>query len=279
MTSITERYDRDADAYLAWWAPVLEPTALRVLDEVAEFVDGDGSGLRLLDLGAGTGALSIAAAERWPGLGVVGVDASTGMLQVARREADRRLGRSDAGRLELVAGLADRLPVPDGAIDVVVSSFVLQLVPDRSRALAEIRRVLRPGGILAFMTWLASDEAFDPDEVFNDVLDEMEVAEPDEAEEARSGDFRSAAAAAAQVRRAGFRDVHARADRLEHRYDPSSYVDFLEHYAERSTFESLAPDVAAEVRARTAERLTGLPPERFTWQAPIVTIVGRRPDR
>jgi len=165
MTTIAERYDRDADAYLRWWAPVLRPVALRVLDEVAPFIDGNGSGLRLLDLGSGTGTLSIAAAERWPGSSILGVDGSAGMLEVARREAVRRLGSVDAKRIELVVGLADRLPASDGAIDIVVSSFVLQLVPNRSRALREIRRILRPGGVLAFTTWLASDEVFAPSSI------------------------------------------------------------------------------------------------------------------
>jgi SAM-dependent methyltransferase len=268
MTSIAERYDRDADAYLTWWAPVLEPAALRVLDEVAEFVDGDGSGLRLLDLGAGTGALSIAAAERWPGLGVVGVDASTGMLQVARREADRRLGRSDAGRLELVAGLADRLPVPDGAIDVVVSSFVLQLVPD-GHAPCRDPAGPPPGGIGVRPGSLGRDVR--SGQVFNDVLDEMEIAEPDEARR-RSGDFRSAAAAGAGPTRR-FRDVRpgrqaSAATTRRRTWTPG-------HYAERSTFD-LAPGWRPRSRedGRAPDRP---PPSSSPGRRPRDT--GRRPDR
>ncbi len=278
MSTIAERYDRSAAAYLAWWAPVLSPTSLGLLEAVAPFAGADGSERRLLDVGTGTGVLAIAAVERWPALRVAALDGSSGMLDVARAEAARRLGDVDRTRLEFVTGLADRIPFDDRTFDVAVSSFVMQLVPDRSRALRDALRVLRPGGVLAFVTWLVSDDRFAPDEAFYDVLDELEIADSKDAEEARSGDFASVTAAAAQVRRAGFRDVRAREGRLEYRHDPSRYLEFLERYAEVATFEGLSPRVARAVRERTAERLGGLAPEAFVWRAPIVTVTARRPE-
>jgi len=277
MSSIAERYDRSAEAYGRWWGPVLEPTALGVLDLVGSSIPGDGDGVHLLDIGTGTGALAIAAAERWPAARVTGLDGSTGMLAVARRELRRRLGREAGRRVEFVTGLADRMPFADASFDVAVSSFVLQLVPHRPRALAEARRVLRPGGVLGFVTWLASDTPFAPDEAFYDVLDELGVDDPGDPEEARAGDFTSPGAAAAQLRRAGFREVSAREQVLVHRYDPATYLDFLEQYAERGTFLGLDETTTREVRARATERLARLAPDAFAWRAPVVSVRGRRP--
>jgi len=279
MSSIAERYDRSAHAYRCWWGPVLEPTALGVLDLVGSSIPGDGAGVRLLDIGTGTGALAIAAAERWPAAHVTGLDGSTGMLALARREVRRRLGREAEGRVEFVPSLADRMPFADASFDVAVSSFVLQLVPHRPRALGEALRVLRPGGVLGFVTWLVSDTPFAPDEAFDEVLDELGVDDPEEPEEARAGDFASPAAAAAQLRRAGFREVSAREQMLVHRYDPATYLDFLEQYAERGTFLGLDEATAREVRARAAERLARLSPDAFVWRAPVVSVRARRPSR
>ncbi len=277
MSTISERYDRSAERYLMWWGPVLAPTAVRLLDAIAPAVDE--APQRLLDVGVGTGTLVLAALERWPSLHGTGLDGSAGMLRVADEEARRRLGPLGRARLELVEGVADRMPFRDGTFDLAVSSFVLQLVPDRGRALREIRRVLRPGGRFAFVTWLVGDEPFPPDEAFEDALDELDIGEPEEAEEARAGDIPSVAAAETQVRRAGFRDVQAQEGLLVHAYDPARYLDFLEEYAERGTFEALDPDLAARLRERTAVRLAELPPEAFTWRVPVVSVVARRPAR
>lgn len=276
MSTIAGRYDATARAYQRWWGPVLEPTALRVLEWLPS--DLDGSPTRLLDIGTGTGLLAIEAARRWPSLSATGVDGSAGMLQIARTEARRRLGRS-AGRVSFEPALADRLPFPDAAFDVAVSSFVFQLVPDRARALREAYRVLRPGGTLAFVTWQAGrqDGTFAPDEAFYDALDELGIPEPGPVEEARSGDLASAPAAAAQARRAGFRHVTARVGLLEHRYDPATYLAFLEEYAERETFEDLAPDQARDLRAATARNQAVLDPAAFAWRAPVVFVRARRP--
>src|SRR5689334_5706374 len=100
---------------------------------------GDVSGRRILDAGCGSGLLFAALRDR--GAVVTGIDASARMLEQARQhlgaDADLR-----------VADLAGPLPFPDGEFDDVVASLVLHYLRDWGPALAELRRVLVPGGRL-----------------------------------------------------------------------------------------------------------------------------------
>ncbi|MFE4412214.1 class I SAM-dependent methyltransferase [Streptomyces sp. NPDC056821] len=100
---------------------------------------GDVAGRRILDAGCGSGPLSAALRDR--GAVVTGVDASAAMLALARR----RLGNDVALHL---ADLSSPLPFDDGAFDDVVASLVLHYLEDWGPTLAEIRRVLGPGGRL-----------------------------------------------------------------------------------------------------------------------------------
>ncbi|MFF8607143.1 class I SAM-dependent methyltransferase [Streptomyces sp. NPDC015346] len=100
---------------------------------------GDVTDRRILDAGCGSGSLSAALRDR--GAVVTGIDASAGMLALARR----RLG--DDVPLHLV-DLSEPLPFDDGAFDDVVASLVLHYLEDWGPTLAELRRVLRPGGRL-----------------------------------------------------------------------------------------------------------------------------------
>lgn len=100
---------------------------------------GDVAGRRILDAGCGSGPLSAALRDR--GAVVTGIDASAGMLALARQ----RLGEDVALH---VVDLRDRLPFTDGAFDDVVASLVLHYLEDWGPTLAELRRVLRPGGRL-----------------------------------------------------------------------------------------------------------------------------------
>jgi SAM-dependent methyltransferase len=100
---------------------------------------GDVAGRRILDAGCGSGPLFAALRDR--GARVAGFDASAGMVEQARRR------RGDDADLR-VAELGRPLPYPDGAFDDVIASLVLHYLEDWGPALAELRRVLRPGGRL-----------------------------------------------------------------------------------------------------------------------------------
>ncbi|WP_236568000.1 class I SAM-dependent methyltransferase [Nocardiopsis sp. FR6] len=99
----------------------------------------DVAGRRILDAGCGAGPLSAALRDR--GAHVTGIDASARMLALARH----RLG--DEADLH-VADLSDPLPFADDAFDDVTASLVLHYLKDWGPTLAEMRRVLRPGGRL-----------------------------------------------------------------------------------------------------------------------------------
>lgn len=100
---------------------------------------GDVTGRRVLDAGCGSGPLF--EDLRAAGAEVAGFDSSPAMVELARR----RLGESADLR---VADLSEPLPYADGAFDDVVVSLVLHYLRDWTAPLAELRRVLRPGGRL-----------------------------------------------------------------------------------------------------------------------------------
>lgn len=126
---VAERYDLANDVLALgqtrrWRSAVVD--ALRPLP-----------GQRILDLAAGTGTSSVPIAAA--GAFVVPTDFSLGMLRVGRRRQPR---------LAFVAGDGLHLPFRDGAFDAATISFGLRNLHDRAAGLAELRRVVRPGGRL-----------------------------------------------------------------------------------------------------------------------------------
>ena len=104
---------------------------------------------RVLDVGSGTGNLTRAVAERWPGCEVVGVDPAPGVRR-GRPSPGRRRG---GARVRFELGEADALPLDDASVDAALALLVLNFVPDPDRAMAEMLRVTRPGGVLAAAVW------------------------------------------------------------------------------------------------------------------------------
>jgi len=272
MTEQAERYDRIGEGYERWWAPVLAPSAVALLDRLAP--DPGTGALDILDVGTGTGTLAMAAIARWPLARVTGIDASSEMLAAAERLADTRLDGPDRARLLTAPAFAAELPFEDGTFDLAISSFVLQLVPDRPAALREILRVLRPSGSLAYVTWLADRSAFEPDRVFDTLLDEYGFE--DEVGDDRDGDLPSPEAAVKELHDAGFTGATAVAARLAHTFTADSYLRFLTEFDEVSLFEEMARNERRRFLAELRTRLMGLTPDALTFRAPIVYATAER---
>ena len=140
--------------YAAWRASVLGRTTEAIEHRLLGTLLGNVTGRAVLDAGCGDGTLALDLARA--GADAVGVDADPAMIAAAR-EAARAAG--SGARFEV--GRVEALPFPAAAFDAVVAVTVLCLVADPARAMAEMARVLKPGGVLVvgelgrFSAWAA----------------------------------------------------------------------------------------------------------------------------
>lgn len=138
MREIRPTFD-DADAYeryMGQWSRAVGEKFLTWLEPPRE--------ARWLDLGCGSGAFGELITARCAPRSLSGIDPSAAQVEFARRklpQADLRVGDSMA------------MPFADGEFDVVASGLVLHFIPDRSKAFAEMKRVVRRGGLVAGYTW------------------------------------------------------------------------------------------------------------------------------
>lgn len=176
-----------------------------------------GEGSRVLDVAAGSGATSVRAARR--GAEVTATDFAEGMVAIAERRL--REGGHTSSRAVRMDGQA--LDLPDGAFDAAVSMFGLMFFPDTAAGVAEMRRVVRPGGRVGTATW--DLDAFPMHRLIGAAL---EVAMPELAGQDRPRPTWAAlgteAGLAALLRDGGLADVEVR--RVQRRWlfdDPATF--------------------------------------------------------
>lgn len=99
-----------------------------------------------LEIGCGTGALTSSVLQRCAPKSILATDASPDFLGHARDKIDDPC-------VTFKAADAQELPLGDATVDVVTSALVLNFIPDKTAALYEMQRVLRPGGMLTFYVW------------------------------------------------------------------------------------------------------------------------------
>jgi SAM-dependent methyltransferase len=282
MSEMGARYDRRARLYGRFWAPVLAPAAIRLLDAIEPVVAALPTS-RLLDAGTGDGTLALAAARRWPHVRVTGLDISAGMLAAARAGSATRLAQPERARLVLLEGSVvhpEAAGLAPASIEAVISSFVLHLVPDRAAALAGLRGVLRPGGVLAFVVW-AQDRPWAPEAAFDAALAEVLArsgsAAPPPVGGPRSGPIASAAAARAELQEAGFVEIDAWEPALHHRFGRAAARTFFVEYDRAEELAALSPALQDDVLAGFDAALAQLPDRAFAWHARLVAAQAVRP--
>lgn len=162
-TDVEEFFDRSLSAYLSFWdsegvlhtgyfAGAEDEDYGAASDRTSQILAADAGidgSSHVLDVGCGCGNFMVAIADR-VGCRGVGLDLSEERIKVARE----KVAGEHAPDVRFDHGSATQLPYPDGEFSHAVSQDALFLVPDKPRSHAEIHRVLRPGGILAFSDFL-----------------------------------------------------------------------------------------------------------------------------
>lgn len=203
---------------------------------------GIGAGDAILDIGTGRGAAVFAAARRAGSASrATGIDISPGMVAAARDDAAAR-GLS----VDLEVMDAEYLAFEDERFDCVICAFGIMFFPDRARAFAEMRRVLRPQGRLGVSTWTRS-QADDLAEVLHD----SGFPQPHP-----PGWVTKADDLAALLSGAGFRGVEVRKEEHTFRYvDIEQYWQNARGTGVRAALDSLQDDQIAGVRGALGSRL------------------------
>lgn len=236
-----------AENFLAWLAP--------------------GSGLRWLDVGCGNGAFTEMIVDRCAPASVAGIDPSEGQLAFARTRP--------AARITLFRqGDAVALPYSDASFDVAVMPLVIFFVPDPHRGVAEMARVVVPGGLVSAYAWDMYGGGF-PYEVLISEMRGMGISVPAAPcpEASRMDALKELWADA------GLRDVETRELPVQR-----TFTDFEDWWATIHAGPSVGPKLAAMSavdKARLRERMLTLIPAdsdgRITCSAKANAIKGRVP--
>jgi len=131
---------------------VYAPLARKIVQSLTTLEEG----ATIVDLGSGPGLLAIELHKLWPQARIIGVDPSSEMLRMARKNADEA-GMPD---FEARLGTAEEIPLPSNSADLVVSQYSFHEWKDPQKGLREVFRILKPGGSLILndynRAWLSS---------------------------------------------------------------------------------------------------------------------------
>jgi SAM-dependent methyltransferase len=249
-------YGGGVTSYDALWHPVIRPPAVSVIRAL-----DIGDARRVLDVGAGTGALTGVLRDSAPGASVFSLDASCAML---------RLAHDRAGATPCLADSA-RLPVATGSVDAVLLAYVLFHLVEPAHGVNEAARVLRPGGRVGTVTW-ARETQPDAAAVWDETLAEYGVpvlaAHGNHSGLDREDDVEALHTASGLVRPRVWRD------RIGHTFTVEDYLRM--RTAGGVGRARLALVGEASRRAAIAElerRMRALPPDAFEFDGEVICAV------
>jgi SAM-dependent methyltransferase len=257
---LAQNYSGAADGYAEFWSPVICPVGRRLLAALPF-----DRACRILDAGTGTGALIPDIRERAPLAPIVGVDRSFGMLVRAVR-AGVSLAMMDAARLGLRTD----------AFDVAVMAFVLFHIPEPLTALAELRRVLRPRGVLGIVTW-AEETAPRAGQVWDEELAASGACDPSPMPPRRHDLMNTSEKVTELLTTAAFVPTRVWIERIEHHWDVTRFMALHTRFGEtKRKLETLDPDERESLLDRIKARMARLGPADFLYRGSAICAVAAR---
>ena len=227
-------------------------------------------GLRWLDVGCGNGAFTEEIVSRCGPAAVTGIDPSEGQISYARNRPGTRMA-------EFHTGDSQALPFADQGFDTATMALVIAFVPNPAKGVAELARVIRPGGTAAAYMWDLPALSLPLGPIYRALQDmRMSAPLPPSSEASRLESM------AALWRDAGLEAVETTVIRVNVAFD--SFEDFWESTTlpagPHAKFVHALPDAAKqELRRRLRESLPAATDGRIAYESLANAVKGRRPAR
>lgn len=224
-----------------------------------------GPGTKALDLCCGHGNLTEALSDA--GAEVTGLDFSPAMLAAARARVPGAA---------FVEGDAQAMPFADGSFDVVVSNVGLGHVPDQPKAVAEIARVLKPGGVAALSSWSAPEDS----PSFQVVFGALKAKADDLSAAPSAPDFHALArpeTAEPLLGKAGFRDLRLKTVNVVWEFDrPEGFAEVFRRATVRAAM--MVGSQSAQSQSAIWQAMTETVADRFgdgsgRWRVPFPAVL------
>ena len=260
---LADRYSQRAQAYDGLWSPVIRPIGERLIARLPLTADTS----HVIDVGTGAGSLLPAIQLAAPSAVVVGIDRSQGMLRLAKERHSCPLALMDVQRLAL----------PANRFEVAIVAFVLFHLPWPEQCLAEVNRVLQPGGCVGTVTWGSETEP--PASAIWD--DELQAAGA-RVIQLPAVDNRDCCDSTQKMttllEQAGFVSIKVWTESIEHRWRPEDHFDYQLRMNSRLRLQSLDVQDRESCLNRVRDRLSGADREQYVYRGEVFMATAVKAD-
>ena len=260
---LADRYSQRAEAYDGLWSPIIRPAGERLIARLPL----SSTTKHVIDVGTGAGALLPAIERSAPTALIVGVDRSQGMLRLAKEKHSSPLALMDVQKLAL----------PTNRFEVAVVAFVLFHLPHPERCLAEVNRVLKPGGAVGTVTWGSENQP-----LASDIWDEELQAAGAQVIGLPAVDNRTCCDSTPKMttllEQAGFVSIQVWTESIEHRWRSEDHFDYQVRMNSRLRLQSLDVNDREACLRRIRDRLSDAGDEQYVYRGEVFMATAFKAD-